>query len=370
MAVLLVLASALAGAIARVAAAAEPPAAEPAEGGEALAVRWTQSIEEAIRRVSQRFKGRIALYAIDPELGVRAGHDFERPSYLASGVKVTFMLGVFSQAHAGQLSLDEELTYDDEAVRDGAPVLKPKRIGSRLKIRELLDAMIRHSDNSASDMLARRVGLSNIQRELVESGFDGFTPLTYLIDVRRGILREVDLHADDFTPAQIRDIRYVVGWQAQAAKLTQVLGRPPGTYRKEELQAAFDRYYEIGVNSARLDSVAAIFERMLRRELVSPEASDAMLELLSDVKTSKHRILGKLPPGVRVRHKTGSQYERICDLGIIDLPDRHPLIVTLCLAGGNDRNLAEATLAELARHVYDLAVTAHRGHATARKDSR
>jgi beta-lactamase class A len=241
--------------------------------------------------------------------------------------------------------------------------LNPRPAGSRFSIRELLKFMIGVSDNAASDMLARRVGVHNIEHGLRALGFEGFTRITTLIDVRRGVFREVDVHADDLTPLQIRDLRWTVGWHAQAAKLTQVLGRPPGTYSKDLLLAAYDRYYATETNCARLDTVAAILERLWRRELISPEASEAMIALLSDVNTSRARLLGRLPPGTKVAHKTGSQYERICDLGIITLPDQHPLILTACLRGGNDRNLAEATLAEIARHAYDLAVAAHQAHA-------
>lgn len=329
----------------------------------ALQEEWSRSLRDAVLKTQKRFKGRVALYVIDPELGIRTGHDFEKPSYLASGIKVAFMIEVFRQAHEGRLSLDEELTYDEDDVRDGAPRTNALPLGTKLKIRQLLELMIKTSDNAASDMLANRVGVHNIEAGLKALGFDGFTRITPLIDVRRGMFREVDIHADDFTPLEIRTIRWVVGWQAQAAKLNEVLGRPQGTYKKEDLLAAFDRYYETETNCARLDTVAAILERLAARTLISPEASDAMVALLTDTETSRKRILGRLPPGTKVAHKTGSQWERICDLGMIILPDKHPLVFTACLAGGNDRNLAEAVVAELARHAYDLAIAAHRGHA-------
>jgi beta-lactamase class A len=84
-----------------------------------------------------------------------------------------------------------------------------------------------------------------------------------------------------------------------------------------------------------------------------------MLDLMTNTHTSRNRILGKLPAGLTVAHKTGSQYERICDLGIIFLSPDEPLVFTACLAGGNDRNLAEATLADLARDAVDAAMPAH-----------
>lgn len=329
---------------------------------EDLSASWQERLDKTVERLNKRFSGRIAVFIIDPTLGIRVGHDHLKPSYLASGVKLPFMVEVFRQEHAGRLSLDEELTYDADCVRDGAPRLNSKPFGAKLKIRELLDYMVRDSDNAASDMLATRVGVRNVNEGLEALGFQGFTPLTTLLDVRRGIMRAVDVHTDDLSPLDIRTIRWIVGWEAQAAKFCELLGKPPRAYTKTEMQAGFQRFYDTGVNSARLDSVAAILEQIVTRKLISPESSDQMLSYLSDVHTSRNRILGKLPPGTKVAHKTGSQWERICDLGIITLPDGQPLIVTACLAGGNDRNLAEATLADLARDAYDGAVASHKGH--------
>ena len=272
------------------------------------------------------------------------------------------MVESFRQIQAGTLSLDDELVYDEQAIRDGAPKLNQRPLGSKLKLREVLEIMIKDSDNSASDMILGRIGIENVNSGMKKLGFDGFTTLTHLIDVRKGTLREVDIAADDLTPAEIRAFRWVNGWEAQASKLCEMIGRPAGTYKGNDLKAGFDRFYALGLNSAKLPTMAALLESLSEKTLISPEASEKMLALMTNTHTSRARILGKLPPGTPVAHKTGSQWERICDLGIIGLPDKHALVFTACLAGGNDRALAEATLADLARAAYDLAVAQHKGH--------
>lgn len=331
---------------------------------------WGERMAATVARLEKTFKGRIAVYVADPTLGLRAGHDYETPSYLASGVKVPFMVEVFRQLHAGRLTLDDELVYDESAIRDGAPMLNKRPLGSKLKLREALTLMIKDSDNAASDLIAAKIGIDNVNRGLKELGFDGFTPLTHLIDVRRATLRAVDVAADDLSPTDIRAIRWITGWDSQAAKFCELIGKPPGTYKKAELIAGFDAFYTLGVNSARLDTMASLLTMLATRTLITPELSDQMLDLMTNTHTSKNRILGKLPTGTKVAHKTGSQYERICDLGIIWLPDGHPLVLTACLAGGNDRVAAEATLASIAREAYDMAVEAHKGHKAAQVSAR
>src|SRR6185436_1669725 len=112
------------------------------------------------------------------------------------------------------------------------PVVNPKPIGSKMAIRELLKHMIQISDNAASDMIAKRVGIDRINRGMVEEGLTGFSPLTRLLDVRIGFFRELDVRADDFTGSDVRTIRWTPIWDPQIAKMTQMFGRPKGTYTK------------------------------------------------------------------------------------------------------------------------------------------
>lgn len=340
-------------------ASAAPPAATSTSGTQ-LEARWRETLDKEIARLNRGFKGRISVFASDAHLAVRYTHDVDTPSYLASGVKVPFMIEVFRQAEQGLLSMDETLTYDESSIRDGAPKLNRRALGSKITIRDLLRLMVQHSDNAASDMLAGRVGLENVNAGLRAAGLMHFNRLTYLIDVRRGIFRELDLRGDDLTNLEIRKVRWTWGWQAHTKVLTDVLGKPPGNYRHHQLHEAYRRFYATGVNHARVDDVGRMMEKMVAGELVSQEASAEMLAIMLGSKTSRNRMIGKLPRGAKVAHKTGSQFERICDYGVIYLPDDRPLIFAACLGGGASRTLAEATLASIARKTYDLAAAAHR----------
>jgi beta-lactamase class A len=349
----------IAGAWILAAAISAAPEPEPEPSSDLKEAPWGKELDDEIERVKKTFHGAIALYTSDPHRGFRHANNADKPSYLASGVKIAFMVEVFRQVHKGELSLDDEVIYGPEDIRDGAPVVNPKPLGSKFKIRQLLEWMMQSSDNAASDMIAKKVGIENINRGMKEEGFNGFTPLSRLVDVRRSIFREMDVHADDFTALDIRTVRWTPIWDPQIAKFTEMVHRPKGTFKKQDMLDAFERFYETGVNCARLDDIGRIFERLLRGDLVGEAESKEMIKLMSETKTSNHRILGRLPSSLKVAHKTGSQYERICDLGIIYLGDKKPLIFTACLSGGNDRNGAEDTIAKLARKTYDLVVADH-----------
>ena len=318
--------------------------------------QWSESLDKEIAGVQRRFKGRISIYVSDPNLGIQYQHDAERPSYIASGVKVPFMIEVFRQVEQGLISLDDKIPYSRSDLRDGSPQLKRRPVGSLVSIRELVHLMVQNSDNAASDMLAAHVGLDNINRGMKSEGLNMVNPLISLLDVRRAVFRELDLRADDLDNLQIRTVRWTWGWSSHVKKLEDILGRPRRTYNKNELHAAYRRFYETGVNHVPVKTLGHIIEKLVDKTLVSASASTEMLKIMSNAKTSTNRMMGKLPRRTKVAHKTGSQWERICDYGVIWLPSQEPLIFAGCLADGNDRTLAERTLATIARKAYDLAL--------------
>ena len=219
---------------------------------------------------------------------------------------------------------------------------------------DLLGFMVQSSDNIATDMIGRHLGIDAINEGLAAQGFDGFNTLTYLIDVRRAIYRHLAITADDLTPLTVRTIRWTPIWDPQVLRLNTELGLATGALDTDKLLAAYNAFYAQGLNHARVDSVCAIFEAMERGTLVSTKASEEMYALLRGSRTSTARLLGKLPPGTPVAHKTGSQYQRVCDFGIIQLPDRSHLIAGGC-ATALDPRFSENAIATLARAAYDVA---------------
>ena len=315
-------------------------------------------MQEEIDKVREKLNGELFIYVSDPWRGYRFGFRADEPAYLASGVKITFMLEVFRQRELGLLSFDELVTYDESDMRDGAPRVNRLKRGAKLSIKTLLDWMMRSSDNAASDMLARRVGLAQVMEGLQSQGIVGFEPVTYLLDVRRGVYRELDVLADDLSPSRVRKIRWTPIWRPQLRELERALGQPQGAFSKERLWEAYERFYASGVNAAPMSSVGLLLEKMCRGELVSRQASLEMLDLMGAARTSRHRLMGKLPRGTRVAHKTGSQFRRLCDLGVITLRDGHPLVVAACIKSP-DVNGSEHAFAVLARAAYDLALEDH-----------
>jgi len=210
--------------------------------------------------------------------------------------------------------------------------------------------MIQQSDNAATDLLIGHVGLEQVNRALVEEGFSGFGPITTLIDVRRKVYRTLDPATNSLTPQQIASLGVVSPVEARLAKLAEIVGTRG--YTKAELTRAFERYYAEGHNTASMQTMGALLEGLARGVVVSPEASKKMVEIMLGTQTGLRRIKGGLPSDIPWAHKTGTQYGRIADFGIMYLSPERPVVIACAVKGGKSREQAEAIMAQIAERTF------------------
>ena len=315
---------------------------------------FAPELRSAARARAAEGGAEVALYVSDPERGWWLGIDERRPMYLASGVKLLFMIELFRQRHEGKLSFDDELRYGPEDVRDGAPAMNRLPVGARYPMDELLLYMMRDSDNAAADLLLARLGEVRVPEELRAEGIDEMGPIVPLLDVRLEVYRQLDARADGLSAWQLRDVRWRDGFHPRLDLLKKHIGPPYGTYDEQDLDRAYERYYQRGRNHASMRAMGRLLEKLAQGELVSRSASTEMIELLEGTWTSGRRVEGRLPAHVRVAHKTGTQHQRISDFAILWLPDDTPLVFAIVVAGG-ERLAAEDVIAELAEMAYHEA---------------
>ncbi len=314
---------------------------------------WPSLLQTEVVRVTRSYDGEAMLFVKDVKTGVRYTYNASTPAYLASGVKLAFMTGLFKEMALGRLTLDEPIRYDQPDVRDGAPVFDEIKVGSTVPLRMALEAMIHQSDNAASDLVAKRVGIDRINQTLKDEGLSGFGPLTTLLDVRRLAYSYMSPRVTALSASEIRSIGIARTLETRVERLLELVGEPSGSLSGADWDRAFREYYRLGYNTASMESTALLLERLATRTLVNPEASRQMLELMLGTQTGSQRIVAKIPAAVDVAHKTGTQYLRICDLGIIYVEPEHPVIFAACTKGGA-RARAEEVIAVVARKTYEL----------------
>ncbi len=315
--------------------------------------QWPVRLQTEVLKGYRNFDGELHLYVKDLKTGVEYGHNDSTRTYIASGVKVMFMIELFRQVEAGLVTLDDTMTYERGDLRDGAPLFNYLPTGTKLSVRILLEAMIQQSDNAASDMVARKVGMDNVNRMIDAFGFEGFGEITSLLDVRRRVYREIDGRIDALSPKQIRSLGFARGAEARALKLADILREPPGTFTPSDIERGYRRYYASGANSASMRAFGAVLEGLALGKVVSSSASKAMIELMAGTQTGVRRVTSQLPPEVKVAHKTGTQYRRTCDLAVLYLAEDHPVVYAAC-AKGSRGGKREAFIARIAAKTYKL----------------
>ena len=89
----------------------------------------------------------------------------------ASMIKVFILAAAMEKAQADELSLDEYLTLRSSDKVGGAGILAGYASGSQLTFSQVLELMITHSDNTATNMAIDRLGMSTINEYISRNGY-------------------------------------------------------------------------------------------------------------------------------------------------------------------------------------------------------
>ncbi|XTZ20001.1 MAG: serine hydrolase, partial [cyanobacterium endosymbiont of Rhopalodia fuxianensis] len=76
----------------------------------------------------------------------------------ASTIKIPVLVAFFEELDAGRIHLDEMLTMDKEIITGGSGSMQYQKPGTKFSALEVATKMIVISDNTATDMLVRRLG--------------------------------------------------------------------------------------------------------------------------------------------------------------------------------------------------------------------
>lgn len=311
----------LALAAALAAAVAAPVHAHPQAARQALPVPgWSAALQAALERVDARHPGDIGVYVRHLDRDESFSYRADEPWYLASGIKVPVAIAVLRAVAAGTLSLDTRVTLHEDDYVDGAGPTNAQRPGARLRVSWLLEQMIVHSDNTASDLLIRSVGIDRVNAVAAELSGAPDLRITTLADVRRLAYAQLHPAASRLVSADLLAIHASGAGQARVRTFARRLSLAPEQLRTDSLDAAFEGYYASHVNSASLVEYGRMLAALSDGRALPPEQTVYLLDLMARVQTGHRRLRAGLPPGTRFEHKTGTQHRRSCDLGIATVP--------------------------------------------------
>ena len=310
---------------------------------------WAAPLLADLDAADRTFPGELGVYVHhlgrDEYLSYRADETW----YLASGVKVPVAIAVLRLVERGELALDTRLVLRKDDPVDGAGGTNRHAVGARLRVDYLLDQMVRYSDNTATDMLIRRVGIDQVNevgRELLAAQD---LVITSLADVRRLAYSGFHVRAAGLGSQELLALRRAAPGPDRIKRLAELLQVSPAEFLFDDLDSAFEAYYASHVNSARLSDFGRMLAALCNGLALRPESTAYLIDLMARAETGRRRLGAGLPPGARFAHKTGTQHRRVCDLGVVSLTvqGRPEHVVVAACARGESLARSERALREV-----------------------
>ena len=251
----------------------------------------TEKMDDYAREVP----GRVGFFIKDLNTGLSHEYNADEPLPTASVIKVAALIEVFRQTESGELSFDDRHVLPRNVSSHGTGVLSMLRDYPEMTVRDYCRLMMAVSDNMATDTLVGLVTPDKINATMESMGFHNTRmpmPIGVWHYLMEGITEEPSRENDELKRAD------------------QLTG-------DGDRDLPFASSLDNNVASAR--DLARIMEMIHLGEMISPEASAQMLEMMKVV-TNPNRIRQFLKPEIEAARKTGGSGRIKADTGIVYLP--------------------------------------------------
>jgi beta-lactamase class A len=299
-----------------------------------------QRLQREIARLSAVSGGVVGVTAIHLETGRRASLNGTDRFPMASTFKVPIAVQLLTRVDKGEIKLDQMIDIKQSDLHPGSGTLSDlfNKGGLALSVRNLLELMLLISDNSATDVMLRTAGgaeaVTARMRSLGIEGINVNRSTAQLIADWRGV--SVLPPEDQWTPA--------------------VLSKAYNAVKPEEQKASAKRFDADPRDTSTPDGMAALLERIYRKDILKPDSSELLLDIMRRCRSGETRLRGLLPAGTEIAHKTGTIGGTTNDVGIITLPDDagHVAIAVFVKSSEKEVAVRERAIAEIARAVHDF----------------
>src|ERR1700758_3856144 len=144
-----------------------------------------QKLQEDISSVDRKLDGVIGLAVRDLTSGETFFIHGDEIMPQASSIKIAVLANLYLQAQQGKLKLTDEYVVRQEDLVSGSDILLGLTPGvTRLTLRDLATMMIAVSDNSATNVLIRRVGMENVNSMLDSLGLHATRLRRQMMDLK------------------------------------------------------------------------------------------------------------------------------------------------------------------------------------------
>lgn len=260
--------------------------------------RWEANSRQILKRISS-FRGETGLVVKDLQTGWTFLHNDEARFPAASLIKIPIMVACFKAVEDGRLDLGEKYVLRRQDRVGGSGLLRRMRNGRAFTYGELIDYMVTHSDNIATNVIIKRLGFDYI----------------------RGVFEALGLK-------------------------DTVLNRLMMDFRARE--DGLENY-----TSAR--EITGLLEMIYHGRCLTTDISEKCLDVLKRQKIND-RLPRFLPREATVAHKTGQEREVCHDAGIVFSP-HGDYIITVLVRTWSGPLTTKTFIARLSSYFYQVFKT-------------
>ena len=246
-----------------------------------------------VRRLASRLPAANALEVLDLSTGYRVGFNAASSMPAASTIKIPVMVAVFHDLSVGKFDLDRRVTLLERDKDWGSGELCDAAAGTTYPVSELLEKMIDISDNTATNMLIRLVGLHEVNATMTGYGL---------------------------AHTRLRDDVRTAGWAI-----------------RNELRTS-------------PDDLVRLLAMMARRQLVDQWSSNEMIAILEQDQFNT-LLPEPLPDDITIAHKTGSLFDTLDDVGIV-YANRAPYVIAVMTTALPSQTLGRNFIHDISSIVY------------------
>lgn len=232
------------------------------------------------------------VFLIDLDSGEYVNLQGDTSFSAASMIKIPILIAFFYAWEQGELELDERLTMTEDVKVGEAGKMQYDELGTEYVALETATEMIRISDNTATNMIMKRVGGKDVLNQLFEE------------------------------------------WGLEKTRVRNQLPDLEGT------------------NTTSPKEMVELLAKVEKGELLSARSRDKILEILKTTRTDTLLPQG-LGEGATIAHKTGDIGSVVGDVGIIESANGQRYLAAMMVERPNNDRSANELIRNYSRHTYD-----------------
>ncbi|WP_017303252.1 serine hydrolase [Spirulina subsalsa] len=245
-------------------------------------------LQSLIARYSEFEAG---VFFMDLDTGDYVDIQGSKPFAAASTIKTPILIAFFQALDAGSVSLTETLVMEEDTRAGEAGDMQYQPIGTRFSALDTVTRMITISDNTATNMIMKRLGGQDIlNQRFAEWGLSA--------TVIRNLLPDLE-----------------------------------------------------GTNTTSAVDLAHVMARVNRGDLVNLRSRDRLLEIMRNVQNNQLLPQG-LENGAIIAHKTGNIGSVVADAGLIDTPTGRRYLAAVIIQRPHNDPKAKDLIRDISREAY------------------